>query len=92
MGWMGGKRKVKSRGSRGKEGKGSMDSFDSEQDDGKLSPKASPKEKKKSREEERLERVRIETAENARAVSEAKSAKKKRPRGFVRVISCGCSE
>jgi hypothetical protein len=91
MGWMG-KRKVKSRGSGGK---GSMDSCDSREDDGKTSPKASPREKKKhdrkSKEEERLERVRIETAESARRLaSESKSAKKKRPSGFVRVISCGC--
>jgi hypothetical protein len=94
MGWMG-KRKVRPRGSGGKERKGSMDSLDSEQDDGKMSPKASPKEKrnnKKCKEDERLERVRIETAENARAsrvASEGKSAKKKRPSVWM---ICGCSD
>jgi hypothetical protein len=47
--------------------------------------------KSSSKEDQRLERARIEAAENARTVRrdmESRAAKKK-PSGFIRVISCG---
>lgn len=87
VGWMG-RRKAK-RKSGEKESKGSMDSFNSEPETTK------DRRSKQSREDERLEQARLETAEIARAsriASESKSVGRRRPSGFVRVISCGCSQ
>ncbi|KAH7402522.1 hypothetical protein BKA66DRAFT_507452 [Pyrenochaeta sp. MPI-SDFR-AT-0127] len=84
VGWMG-RKKGKGKGT-GKGSKGSIESLES------LGIMDNMKSKtKKSREDERLEQARRETIEIVRANKSA-SAKKKRPSGFVRVISCGCSE
>lgn len=92
MGWIG-RRKAKGKSS-DKESKGSIDSFGSD-GDAFLRDKKS----RESKEEDRLERARLETAESARAsrlsrdsqMDEQSVKKKRRPSGFVRVISCGCS-
>ncbi|KAH9868562.1 hypothetical protein J1614_007634 [Plenodomus biglobosus] len=92
VGWIG-RRKAKGKSS-DKESKGSIDSFGS---DGDVFLR--DKKSRESKEEERLERARLETAESARAsrlsrdsqMHEQSVKKKRRPSGFVRVISCGCS-
>lgn len=94
-GWMV-QRKVKSRTS--KKGKGSMDSTDSDCEARRpsTSPEKAPKQGRKStsKEDQRLERARIEAAENARTVRRdlERQAVKKKPSSFIRVISCGRSD
>ena len=89
-------RKVKSRTS--KKGKGSMDSTDSncEARRPSTSPEKTPKlgRKSTSKEDQRLERARIEAAENARTLRRdlERQAVKKKPSSFIRVISCGRSD
>ncbi|KAF2856858.1 hypothetical protein T440DRAFT_463085 [Plenodomus tracheiphilus IPT5] len=95
VGWIG-RRKAKGKSS-DKGSKGSIDSFGS---DGDVFGRERRSRESSSREEDRLERVRLETAESARTSRVerdsgvlGKSGKKKtRPNGFVRVISCGCSQ
>ncbi|KAF1940506.1 hypothetical protein EJ02DRAFT_504133 [Clathrospora elynae] len=92
VGWMG-RRKVKSRGS-GKEGKESMDSSGSDEGVMVSKEKEQVMKDKSNTEEDRLERARVETAENAKAsrIASIDVKRKKRPSGFVRVFSCGCSQ
>ncbi|KAH9863280.1 hypothetical protein IAQ61_009557 [Plenodomus lingam] len=93
VGWIG-RRKAKGKSS-DKESKGSMDSFGS---DGDLFYR--DKKSRESKEEDKLERARLEAAENARAsrllrdsqTREQSVKKKRRPSGFVRALSCGCRE
>ncbi|KAG9189807.1 hypothetical protein G6011_06675 [Alternaria panax] len=93
-GWMG-RRKTKSRTGGAREGKGSMDSTDSDREPRRpsTSPEKIQKQSRKSssKEDQRLERARIEAAENARTVRRdlERQAAKKKPSGFIRVISCG---
>lgn len=85
-------RKIKSRAGGAK---GSMDSTDSDCEATRpsTSPKMTTKTGRKSsiKEDHRLERVRIEAAENARTVRRdlEKRVAKKKPSGFIRVLSCG---
>ncbi|KAF1842336.1 uncharacterized protein K460DRAFT_370307 [Cucurbitaria berberidis CBS 394.84] len=83
VGWIGRKKG----GKKGKEGRASKDSFESMGAIEEAKRKA-----KQSREDERLEQVRRDTLELVRASKSSNATKKKRPRGFVRVISCGCSQ
>ncbi|KAI8937849.1 hypothetical protein NX059_005538 [Plenodomus lindquistii] len=93
VGWIG-RRKAKGK-SADKESKGSIDSFGSEGVGSVRDTKSS-----ESKDEDKLDRVRLETAESARASrlsrdsqrQEQSMKKKRRPSGFVRVISCGCSQ
>lgn len=90
VGWIG-RRKAKGK-SVDKESKNSIDSTSSEGD-------MLVRDKKASKEEDRLEKFRLQTAESARtsrlsrdSQTQEQSAKKKRPSGFVRAISCGCRQ
>jgi predicted NAD-dependent protein-ADP-ribosyltransferase YbiA (DUF1768 family) len=72
-----------------------MDSTDSDCE--ATRPSTSPKEmtkmgrKSSSKDDQRLERARIEAAENARTVRRdlERQAARKKPSGFIKAISCG---
>lgn len=84
VGWMG-RKKGKGKGA-GKGSKGSIESLES------LGTMDDMRSKTKSREDERLEQARRETVEIVRASKSSSVRREKRPSGFVRVISCGCSK
>ncbi|CAO2657435.1 Nn.00g035610.m01.CDS01 [Neocucurbitaria sp. VM-36] len=101
VGWIGRKKGKKW----GKERGGSKDSFESVNGGGSgggfslvMSEEArKKKERKERRDEERLEAARRETVELIRVgkgagAGDAQKKKKRRAGGFVRVISCGCSQ
>jgi len=82
-GWMG-RRKARGRG---------MDSFDSERERPRTGMSDRPKKARMSKEEIKLERVRIEAAESARAFRLAnENMPRKKQSGFAKMFTCGCGD